>query len=209
MDVGAILQAIAQMGQNLQAGAANASKGSNETVADARTSQPAQSSQPAQQSTAQAAPAESSQPAQSGTAKSSSDKTGEDVKQMAKQIGTGLTQSAQAIKPSETVVSDERLKEIFGSDKPIECFGKIHSYTFRYTPEAQKKMQGKEHVDNKEHFGVMAQELAANPLTESVVIHNPDGHLSVDTPQLTMVNTAMISELARNIKDMQTRIGVK
>jgi hypothetical protein len=206
MDVGAILQAIAQMGQNLQAGAANASKGSNETVADARTNPPQQASQPVQTSAEKPAVPANAPQQTTGTDKN---QAGEDVKQMAKQIGTSLTSASQSIKPSETVVSDERLKQIFGENKPIECFGKIHSYTFKYTPEAQDAMQGREHVDNKEHFGVMAQELAANPLTASVVIKNPDGHLSVDTPQLTMANTAMIAELARNVKDLQKHLGVE
>lgn len=106
-----------------------------------------------------------------------------------------------------TVVSDERLKDIFGEETPIDCFAKIHSYEFKYTPEAQEMMQGQNHVDDKEHLGVMAQELLINPATSACVIKDEDGFLKVDTAQLTMANTATIAELSRKVQKLEEMLG--
>ena len=106
-----------------------------------------------------------------------------------------------------TVVSDERLKNIFGEETPIDCFAKIHSYEFKYTPEAQEMMQGKDHVDDKEHLGVMAQELVVNPATSACVFKDKDGFLKVDTVQLTMANTATIAELSRKVQQLEQMLG--
>lgn len=108
---------------------------------------------------------------------------------------------------TSTVVSDERLKDIFGEETPIDCFAKIHSYEFKYTPQAQEMMQGKDHVDDKEHLGVMAQELLANPATSACVIKDTDGFLKVDTAQLTMANTATIAELSRKVQKLEEMLG--
>ena len=108
---------------------------------------------------------------------------------------------------SPTVVSDERLKDIFGEETPIDCFAKIHSYEFKYTPQAQEMMRGKDHVDDKEHLGVMAQELLMNPATSACVIKDMDGFLKVDTAQLTMANTATIAELSRKVQQLEQMLG--
>lgn len=117
----------------------------------------------------------------------------------------GSVASFNSISP--TVVSDERLKDIFGEETPIDCFAKIHSYEFKYTPEAQEMMQGKNHVDDKEHLGVMAQELLMNPATSACVIKDTDGFLKVDTAQLTMANTATIAELSRKVQKLEQTLG--
>ena len=117
----------------------------------------------------------------------------------------GSTASFAPISP--TVVSDERLKDIFGEETPIDCFAKIHSYEFKYTPQAQEMMQGKNHVDDKEHLGVMAQELLMNPATSACVIKDTDGFLKVDTAQLTMANTATIAELSRKVQQLEQMLG--
>lgn len=108
---------------------------------------------------------------------------------------------------STEVVSDERLKEIFGEETPIDSFAKIHAYEFKYTPQAQEMMNGEDHVDDKEHLGVMAQELLENPATSACVIRDTDGFLKVDTAQLTMANTATIAELSRKVQKLEEMIG--
>ena len=118
-------------------------------------------------------------------------------------VGSSMTMSDENTK----VVSDERLKDIFGEEAPIDCFAKIHSYEFKYTPQAQEMMQGKDHVDDKEHFGVMAQELLMNPATSACVIKDTDGFLKVDTAQLTMANTATIAELSRKVQQLEQMLG--
>ena len=139
------------------------------------------------------------------------------VNDIRKKIGEGLNKagtnaqvdgSTASFTPiSPTVVSDERLKDIFGEETPIDCFAKIHSYEFKYTPQAQEMMQGKNHVDDKEHLGVMAQELLMNPATSACVIKDTDGFLKVDTAQLTMSNTATIAELSRKVQQLEQMLG--
>ena len=139
------------------------------------------------------------------------------VNDIRKKIGEGLNNaganaqvdgSIASFTPiSPTVVSDERLKDIFGEETPIDCFAKIHSYEFKYTPQAQEMMQGKNHVDDKEHLGVMAQELLMNPATSACVIKDTDGFLKVDTAQLTMANTATIAELSRKVQQLEQMLG--
>ena len=139
------------------------------------------------------------------------------VNDIRKKIGEGLNKagtnaqvdgSTASFAPiSPTVVSDERLKDIFGEETPIDCFAKIHSYEFKYTPQAQEMMQGKNHVDDKEHLGVMAQELLMNPATSACVIKDTDGFLKVDTAQLTMANTATIAELSRKVQQLEQMLG--
>ena len=139
------------------------------------------------------------------------------VNDIRKKIGEGLNKagtnaqvdsSIASFTPiSPTVVSDERLKDIFGEETPIDCFAKIHSYEFKYTPQAQEMMQGKDHVDDKEHLGVMAQELLMNPATSACVIKDTDGFLKVDTAQLTMANTATIAELSRKVQQLEQMLG--
>ena len=139
------------------------------------------------------------------------------VNDIRKKIGEGLNKagtnaqvdgSTASFTPiSPTVVSDERLKDIFGEETPIDCFAKIHSYEFKYTPQAQEMMRGKDHVDDKEHLGVMAQELLMNPATSACVIKHTDGFLKVDTAQLTMANTATIAELSRKVQQLEQMLG--
>ena len=141
----------------------------------------------------------------------------EKMNEIRKKIGSALSKagsnaqvdgSVATFTPiSPTVVSDERLKDIFGEETPIDCFAKIHSYEFKYTPEAQEMMQGKNHVDDKEHLGVMAQELLMNPATSACVIKDTDGFLKVDTAQLTMANTATIAELSRKVQQLEQMLG--
>lgn len=106
-----------------------------------------------------------------------------------------------------TVVSDERLKQILHTENPVDCFGKINAYVFKYKPEAQEMYKDKNvGVDDKQHVGVMAQELAANPMTNSSVNKDSNGFLEVDTKSLTMTNTAMIAELARKVSELETKL---
>ena len=156
----------------------------------------------------------------SNTKDSSTDnkgKTWEKANKLRKGVGEGLNKGGASAQVdgsvanftpiTPTVVSDERLKDIFGEETPIDCFAKIHSYEFKYTPQAQEIMQGKDHVDDKEHLGVMAQELLVNPATSACVIKDTDGFLKVDTAQLTMANTATIAELSRKVQQLEQMLG--
>ena len=111
------------------------------------------------------------------------------------------------------MVSDERLKNrerlerIFQDDGAIDAFSKIDAFVYNYTDKAQK-MYGKEKgVDNRPHFGPIAQDLAKNPVTSGTVHRDENGFLNVDTRQLSLTNTAMISQLARKVQELEERLG--
>jgi hypothetical protein len=57
---------------------------------------------------------------------------------------------------------------------------------------------------------VKAQELAENPLTQTVVKKDPlSDYLEVDTKELTMANTAIISEICKRILIIEKVLGIK
>ena len=110
----------------------------------------------------------------------------------------------------DEVSSDERLKRIFGEDCPIECFSKIDAIMFEYNNKAKEvHPDGENGVDNDPHFGVKAQDLAKNPLTASAVSKDAEGYLQVNPDELTMTNTAIISELCKHMKVVEKLLGIK
>lgn len=105
--------------------------------------------------------------------------------------------------------SDATLKKIYGdslSDKLIEDFAKISAIEFKYTPEAQSEYGKESGVDDKEHTGVIAQELEQTESTKSTVEPDANGTLEVNTPQLTMTNTAVIAELSRRVLTLEAAV---
>ena len=114
-----------------------------------------------------------------------------------------ITTQVQAPPESQTF-SDERLKEVYGEDMPVECFRNIRGYTFEYTPQAQEIGAG----DNNQHYGVMAQNLEENPLTRQAVnIDRETGFKTVDTRELTTINTAALGSMAREITELKAQVG--
>ena len=108
--------------------------------------------------------------------------------------------------------SDERLKRIFGDDEDaIKCFANINAIKFTYNDTAHNIPGGEDKgVDNDPHYGVKAQELAENPLTESAVSKDPiSEYLQVDTKELAMANTAIISEICKRILIIEKVLGIK
>jgi hypothetical protein len=108
--------------------------------------------------------------------------------------------------------SDERLKNIFGDNEDaIKAFAKINAIEFTYNDKAKEIPNGESNgVDDDKHFGVKAQELAENPLTESAVKKDPlSEYLEVDTKELTMANTAIISEICKRILILEKVLGIK
>ena len=108
--------------------------------------------------------------------------------------------------------SDERLKRIFGDNEDaIKCFANINAIKFTYNDTAHD-IPGSEDkgVDNDPHYGVKAQELAENPLTQTAVTKDPiSEYLQVDTKELTMANTAIISEICKRILIIEKVLGIK
>lgn len=103
--------------------------------------------------------------------------------------------------------SDVELKKIYGenlADSIIENFAKINAIDFSYTDEAKKEYNGENAVDDEEHIGIKAQELEENPATKGVVKTDENGNKEVDTRHLTAANTAVLSELARRVLELET-----
>ena len=107
--------------------------------------------------------------------------------------------------------SDQRLKNIFGDDEDaIKAFAKIDAIKFVYNEKAHQIHPNGEHqVDYDPHYGVKAQDLAANPLTSSCVEKDENGYLCVNTPELTMANSAVISEICKRIEVIEKVLGIK
>lgn len=105
--------------------------------------------------------------------------------------------------------SDERLKRILRTEDPVDCFAKIDSYIYKYTPEA-RAMYGDEEqggtVNGEENFGVMAQDLQKNPLTQAAVKEDENGYLMLDGGRLSSINTAMIAELCKKVKELEAAV---
>lgn len=122
---------------------------------------------------------------------------------------TGKVTPTQAGQYGSPAVSDERLKRIFGDDEgAIKAFSDIDAYVYKYNDKAQGLYKGGDRgVDKNPHFGPMAQDLAKNPVTSGTVHKDENGFLNVDTRQLTLTNTAMISQLARKVQELEERLG--
>lgn len=108
--------------------------------------------------------------------------------------------------------SDERLKRIFGDNEDaLKCFAAIDAIQFDYSDKA-KEIPGsaEKGVDDDLHYGVKAQDIEANPLTESAVTKDPiSDYLQIDTKELTMANTAIISEICKRILIIEKVLGIK
>lgn len=111
----------------------------------------------------------------------------------------------------ELDTSDERLKNIFGDNEDaVKAFAKINAIQFVYNDKAHEIHPNGEHqVDNDAHYGVKAQELAQNPFTASAVEKDESGYLAVNTPELTMANSAVISEICKRLLVIEKVLGIK
>ena len=107
--------------------------------------------------------------------------------------------------------SDERLKNIFGDNEDIiNIFSKIDAIQFTYNDKAKEVHPGEENgVDDDLHLGVKAQDLEKNPLTASTVSEDASGYKQVNTSELTMANSAVISELCKRLEIIEKVLGIK
>lgn len=127
-------------------------------------------------------------------------------------MGADMGDMAEGAGDAASAASDERLKRIFGDDEDaIKAFAAIDAIKFTYNDKAHEiDPNGNHGVDSDPHYGVKAQELAANPLTESAVSKDPiSEYLQVDTKELTMANTAIISEICKRILIIEKVLGIK
>jgi hypothetical protein len=108
-------------------------------------------------------------------------------------IGAGGTAAA-------TLLSDKRAKKDIVKASLADALGKgVHGVTFEYAvPEED---------GTGPHFGVLAQELEKT--VPGVVVKRPDGMRMVDTGHLSLANTAVLSELAARLMDIEKKQGAR
>lgn len=109
-------------------------------------------------------------------------------------------------------LSDERLKRIFGDNEDaIKAFSKIDAIKFEYNDKAKELYpEGEKNVDSDPHYGVKAQDLKSNPYTASTVQTDPNtGYLNVNTQELTMANSAVISDICKRLLAIENILGIK
>jgi hypothetical protein len=130
----------------------------------------------------------------------------QDVDTSKKTSSSQTTEQKPANENNSVALSDERCKELFGSTDLLDAIADIDAYRFRYKEGAEKIDPNA--TPDKEHVGVMAQELAANPATKDVVEQDPEsGYLTVNIKDLTMETFALVTELARRVKELEAKCG--
>ena len=135
-----------------------------------------------------------------------SSKTNDNEFEVGGKTTSDLAEIADNVKDEQ--VSDEQLKNksVFNDDI-IDLFSKINAYDFAYTDKAKDLYLGNKGVDNDEHVGVMAQELQQNPITDSTVTKDENGYLSIDTKELTMADTAVLSDVCKRLLQVEERLN--
>ena len=122
--------------------------------------------------------------------------------------GSGVLQS---VVNSKMQSSDERLKNIFGENEDIiKIFSKINAIEFKYNDKAHDIPGGEEKgIDEDLHLGIKAQDLEKNPLTASAVSEDENGNKIVDTKELTMANSAVLSEICKRLEAIEKVLDIK
>ncbi len=128
----------------------------------------------------------------------------QDVDTSKKTSSSQVTEQKSANENNSVALSDERCKELFGSTDLLDAIADIDAYRFKYKEGAAKIDPNA--TPDKEHVGVLAQELAANPATKDVVEQDPSGYLTVNIKDLTMETFATVTELAKRVKELEARL---
>lgn len=91
-----------------------------------------------------------------------------------------------------------------------KIFGDINTFLYRYKDNIQNEKTslgltnnelGK--TDDKNHIGIMAQELMGNPLTKDCVIEDEKGYLEVDTNRLTLTIAGVLAQLCKKVEELE------
>lgn len=106
----------------------------------------------------------------------------------------------------KTALSDERCKELFGADcNLLSAIADLDEYVYKYKESAKNNpaLEGKG-ADDGIFVGPMAQDLAANPVTQDCVNEDPEsGYLTVDTKHLSLTEMSLISMLAKRVEAIE------
>ena len=147
--------------------------------------------------------------------KSSEDKATEEATKEAEKAKEAAGKAEETGKAEEAVkagdaaiISDCRLKELFGTDDIVKLFSHINSYEFKYTPKALRLYNGTKGVDEGTNIGVMAQELEENPVTENTVIDDENGYKNIETNKLAAADTAVLADVCKRLIAIEEKLGL-
>ena len=136
--------------------------------------------------------------------KASEDKATEEAKKAAEKA----TEATEEVAEGDNIISDCRLKELFGTDDIVKLFSHINSYEFKYTPKALRLYNGTKGVDEGTNIGVMAQELEENPVTENTVINDENGYKNIETNKLVATDTAVLADVCKRLIAIEEKLGI-
>lgn len=131
------------------------------------------------------------------------EKAKEATKETTEEVAEGAGKAEDA-----AIISDCRLKELFGTDDIVKLFSHINSYEFKYTPKALRLYNGTKGVDEGTNIGVMAQELEENPVTENTVIDDENGYKNIETNKLAAADTAVLADVCKRLIAIEEKLGI-
>ena len=136
--------------------------------------------------------------------KASEDKATEEAEKAAEKA----TEATEEVAEGDNIISDCRLKELFGTDDIVKLFSHINSYEFKYTPKALRLYNGTKGVDEGTNIGVMAQELEENPVTENTVIDDENGYKNIETNKLAATEAAVLADVCKRLIAIEEKLGL-
>lgn len=107
-----------------------------------------------------------------------------------------------------SIISDCRLKELFGTDDIVKLFSHINSYEFKYTPKALRLYNGTKGVDEGTNIGVMAQELEENPVTANMIVEDENGYKNIETNKLAATEAAVLADVCKRLIAIEEKLGI-
>lgn len=140
--------------------------------------------------------------------KSSEDKAAEEATEEAEKAKEATKETTEEVAEGDKIISDCRLKELFGTDDIVKLFSHINSYEFKYTPKALRLYNGTKGVDEGTNIGVMAQELEKNPVTENTVIDDENGYKNIETNKLAAADTAVLADVCKRLIAIEEKLGL-
>lgn len=144
--------------------------------------------------------------------KSSEDKATEEATKEAEKATEATKETteevAEEVAEDGNIISDCRLKELFGTDDIVELFSHINSYEFKYTPKALRLYNGTKGVDEGTNIGVMAQELEENPVTANMIVEDENGYKNIETNKLATTEAAVLADVCKRLIAIEEKLGL-
>lgn len=140
--------------------------------------------------------------------KSSEDKAAEEAAKEAEKATEANKEATKEVAEDDNIISDCRLKELFGTDDIVELFSHINSYEFKYTPKALRLYNGTKGVDEGTNIGVMAQELEENPVTANMIVEDENGYKNIETNKLAATEAAVLADVCKRLIAIEEKLGL-